>query len=148
MKTLKQTLQKLNWVTIAQVIVIMAVAILPAFVVMSTQLRDANAQGLIGSFVNSCPRETGIRCSEGTVGSVFKLILNWALAIAFLAAVVVLLYGGFIYITSAGNQETAKQGKTAVFNALIGIVIISLSFVIVQVVYRFITGSGGGAIGQ
>lgn len=123
-------------------------AFLPAFLVMTTSVKDANAQGLIGSFVNSCPRETGIRCSEGTLASVFRLIINWALAISFLAAVVYLIVGGFMYITASGNTEAAGKGKTAVMNALIGLVIISLSFVIVQVVYRFITGSGGGAVGQ
>lgn len=147
-KNLKPTLNKLNWVSIAQAIVIIAVAILPALVVLSTQIHSANAQGLINSFVNSCPRETGIRCTEGTLGAMFKLILNWGLLIAFIAAVIVLIYGGFVYITSAGNTETAGKGKQAVFNALIGLVIISFSFIIVQVVYRFITGSGGGAIGQ
>lgn len=145
---MKQKYFKINWFMLSKTLIVALFALLPSFMVMATQVSDAHAQGLISSFVNTCPRETGIRCSEGTLASVFRLVINWALGIAFLAAVVFLIYGGFTYIISAGNKDTADTGKKAVFNALIGLVIISLSFIIVQVVYRFITGSGGGAIGQ
>lgn len=140
MKNLKQTLQKLNWLNIAQFAIVMMVALAP-FVMP----HFANAQ-LINQFVNQCPADTGVRCSEGSVASIFRLIINWALAIAFIAAVVVLIYGGFRYITSAGNADSATTGKTAIINALIGIVIIVLSYIIVQIVYRFVSGQGAGGI--
>lgn len=142
-KKLKQTLQKLNWLNIAQFVVVMMVALSPVVVP-----HVAKAQ-LIQTFVNNCPADTGVRCSEGSIASIFHLIINWALAIAFIAAVIMLIYGGFRYITSAGNTETAATGKTAILNALIGIVIIVLSYIIVQIVYRFVSGSGtGGVLGQ
>lgn len=107
----------------------------------------ADAQ-LINTFVNNCPADTGVRCSEGSIASIFRLIINWALAIAFIAAVVMLIYGGFLYITSAGNTDNATKGKTAIVNALIGIVIIVLSYIIVQIVYRFVAGtSSSGVLG-
>ena len=101
---------------------------------------------LVDQFVNNCPADTGVRCSEGSIASIFRLIINWALAIAFIAAVVVLIYGGFRYITSAGNADSATTGKTAIINALIGIVIIVLSYIIVQIVYRFVSGQGSGGV--
>ncbi len=105
----------------------------------------ANAQ-LVSTFVNNCPADTGVRCSEGSIASIFRLIINWALAIAFIAAVIMLIYGGFLYITSAGNTENATKGKTAIMNALIGVVIIVLSYIIVQIVYRFVAGQGTGGV--
>jgi hypothetical protein len=139
-KNLKQTLQKLNWLNIAQIAIIMVVAFAPIIVP-----RVADAQ-LVNQFVNNCPADTGVRCSEGSIASIFRLIINWALAIAFIAAVIVLIYGGFKYITSAGNATSAGEGKTAIVNALIGIVIIVLSYIIVQIVYRFVSGQGSGGI--
>ncbi len=134
MKKLKQTLKKISWLGVAQVVfsfvLIAAPVILP---------NVANAQ-LVTQFVNNCPADTGVRCSEGSIASIFRLIINWALAIAFIAAVIILIYGGFLYITSAGNADSATKGKTAIFNALIGIVIVVLSYVIVQIVYRFVSG--------
>ncbi|MBP7843086.1 hypothetical protein KA017_03720 [Candidatus Woesebacteria bacterium] len=140
MKKLKQTLQKLNWMNIAQFAIILVVALAPVVIP-----RVADAQ-LINTFVNNCPADTGVRCSEGSIASIFRLIINWALAIAFIAAVIVLIYGGFLYITSAGNTEQATKGKTAIMNALVGVVIIVLSYIIVQIVYRFVSGSGTGGV--
>ncbi len=99
--------------------------------------------GLVDTFVNNCPADTGLRCTEGSIAAIFRLIINWALAIAFIAAVIMLIYGGFKYITSAGNTTSAGEGKTAIVNALVGIVIIVLSYIIVQIVYRFVSGSSG-----
>lgn len=140
MKTLKQTLQKINWLNIALFAIVALVALAPVIIP-----RVADAQ-LVNQFVNNCPADTGVRCSEGSIASIFRLIINWALAIAFIAAVIILIYGGFLYITSAGNTESATKGKTAIINALIGIVIIVLSYVIVQIVYRFVSGSGSGGV--
>lgn len=136
MKKLKQTLKKLNWLNIAQLAIVFMLAVAPVVVPYV-----AHAQ-LITTFVNNCPADTGVRCSEGSIASIFRLIINWALAIAFIAAVVVLIYGGFLYITSAGNTDQATKGKTAIMNALVGVVIIVLSYIIVQIVYRFVSGSG------
>jgi hypothetical protein len=142
-KTLKQTLQKLNWLNVALFAVVSMVAL--SAVVLPHR---ADAQ-LVNTFVNNCPADTGVRCSEGNIASIFRLIINWALAIAFIAAVIMLIYGGFLYITSAGNTDNATKGKTAIVNALIGIVIIVLSYIIVQIVYRFVAGNGsGGVLGQ
>ena len=138
---MKSTLKKLNWLNIVQLAVVSMLMLAP---VVLPQVAQAQ---LVKQFVNGCPADTGIRCSEGSVAAIFRLIINWALAIAFLAAVVVLIYGGFLYITSAGNTESATKGKTAITNALIGVVIIVLSYVIVQIVYRFVSGSASGVTG-
>lgn len=140
MKTLKQTLQKFNWLKIAQLAIVAMVAFSPVVV---PSVAEA---AFVDQFLNNCPADTGVRCDGGSISSIFKLIINWALAIAFIAAVIVLIYGGFLYITSAGNADNATKGKTAIINALIGIVIIVLSYVIVQIVFRFVTGTGGGGV--
>lgn len=139
-KTLKQTLKKLSWLNIALFAIASLVALAPVVV---PNVADAQ---LVNQFVNNCPADTGVRCSEGSIASIFRLIINWALAIAFIAAVVMLIYGGFKYITSAGNTDQATTGKTAIVNALIGIVIIVLSYIIVQIVYRFVAGQGTGGV--
>lgn len=69
-----------------------------------------------------------------TVSSFILSIINIALAVAGLVAVLFLIIGGFRYITSAGNEETAEQAKKIITNAIIGVVVIILSFVIVRVI--------------
>jgi len=59
-------------------------------------------------------------------------ILTWLLYFGGALAVIYLMYGGFLYITSAGDEDKAKTGRTAVVNAIIGVIIIALALVIVQ----------------
>ena len=73
-------------------------------------------------------------------------IINIALAVAGLLAVLFLIIGGFRYITSAGNEESAEQAKKIITNSIIGIVIIILSFVIVKVITNAIRGTGGSGV--
>ena len=71
-------------------------------------------------------------------------IINILLALSGLIAVLVLIIGGFRYVTSFGNEEAVDKAKHMILNAIIGIVIIILSFVIVKVVSNVaLKGSGG-----
>ena len=127
----------MTWANIA-VVAISAIMSLSPLLVPAV----AGAQaGSVGQYVTNCPQDTGIRCNGGTISEIFHTIINWAMAIAFIAAVIMLIWGGFRYITSAGNDEQAKSGRGTIVNALIGMVIIVLSYVIVQIVYKFVTGT-------
>lgn len=61
-------------------------------------------------------------------------VINILLAVAGLIAVLVLIIAGFRYVTSFGNEEAVGGAKKMIINALIGIVVIILSFVIVRVI--------------
>jgi hypothetical protein len=141
-RNLKQTLKGLTWNNMVLAAMAFVIALMPVFAIVP---KVGQAQ-LIDQFANNCPQGTGVRCNEGGLGQIFVTVINWALAIAFILAVLFLIFGGFRYILSGGNEESAKMGRQAIFNALIGIVIIVLSYVIVQIVYRFVSGTGGGGI--
>jgi hypothetical protein len=130
---LKQMLKKINWAVVAQMVVVMLLVLAPVIIpaVSHAQL-NRNFQ---------CDPSTGLRCTETSVPQIFKTIINWALGIAFGVAVIFLIIGGFRYITAGGNEESVEKGKSSVINALIGIVIIVLSYVIVNVVANLVTGN-------
>jgi len=73
-----------------------------------------------------------------TPSQILGQIISIALGIGFAIAVIMVIYGGFQYITSAGNEEKATAGRQTLIYALIGLVIILLSFVIVTAVVNFI----------
>lgn len=75
---------------------------------------------------------------ERTVSEIARTIIQWALALAAIVAVLFLIYGGFLYITSAGDQTQATKGKGTIVNAIIGLVIVVLSYMVIQVVYNFL----------
>lgn len=65
-------------------------------------------------------------------GNVLDRLINWVGIIAGIVAFFYLVYGGFIYITAAGNPESAKKGGQAIVNAIIGLVVIALAYGILQ----------------
>jgi hypothetical protein len=134
---LKLSFQKLNWINVASLLAVVAIAFAPVLVPSVAQAQQAPI---------ACPSDLGYLCTDGSVASMFRLILNWALTLAFLLAVIFLIYGGFQYIASAGNADMATKGRTTIVNAVIGIVVIVLSYTIVQIVYRFVSGGGSGGI--
>lgn len=68
----------------------------------------------------------------------FTTIVVWALSIllyvAGALAVIYLIYSGILYITAAGNPDNAKKGQQGIVNAIIGIVVIVLAYVIVAAI--------------
>lgn len=84
------------------------------------------------------PDRTIIDDGEGVEG-LAKSIIEYALYLAAIIAVLFIIYGGYQYIFSAGADDKAKAGRKTLLNALIGLVIIVLAFVMVQVVYTFLT---------
>lgn len=51
-------------------------------------------------------------------------LINWVLGILALIAVVLILIGGFKWMTSAGNEEKAEGGKKVIISAIIGLLIV------------------------
>lgn len=92
-----------------------------------------------------CGVFNGLNCTNATgPNDIIVRVINIMLGVAFLVAVLFLIYGGFQYIFSAGNEEKAESGRNTVINALIGVAIIILSYVIVQIVSRTIGSAGSG----
>ncbi len=68
-----------------------------------------------------------------------KKIIDIALYVSAIVAVIFIIIGGYYYITAGGNDEQAKNGRKTLVNALIGLTLVVLSYIIVQVAYRFLT---------
>lgn len=79
--------------------------------------------------------------SDKDPDSLVKRLIEWALYIGAVLAVIFIIIGGYFYLTSAGNDDQAKRGRRTLTYAVIGLVIIVLSWVIVQTVYNFLTNS-------
>lgn len=75
-----------------------------------------------------------------TFGNLAFLIIRALLTFVGIIAVLFIVVGGFQYITSGTNAELAEAGKKTLTNAIIGLVIVILSYVIVVVIINtFIT---------
>ncbi len=63
-------------------------------------------------------------------------IINLVLGLLALIAVIMVIYGGFIWLTAAGNEENVEKAKRIISAAVIGIVIILLAWAVVIFVAR------------
>ncbi len=68
-------------------------------------------------------------------------IVNFVLGFLGLVAMIIVIYGGFLYVTAAGQEEQTTKGKKSIMYAVIGIVIILISFALVN---TLIGGLGKG----
>jgi Type IV secretion system pilin len=133
--SLKQIVKKVNLIKILEVLLVVGITVAP-FAISHAQV------GVSSQYCNSAFQN----CNAGnTVGGLIRTVINWLLGIAFGIAILFLIIGGFFYITSAGNEETAEKGKGTALNAIIGIVIIILSYVVVNVVANLVSSAGNGS---
>ena len=62
--------------------------------------------------------------------------VNFGLGFLGLIAVIVVIYGGFMYVTAAGEEEKTTKGKQSIMYAMIGIIIILVSYALVNTVIK------------
>lgn len=73
----------------------------------------------------------------GTIETIDALAINLikgALNVLAVIGVAVIVYGGFLYVTSAGSEERVKKAKSVITYAILGTVIVIASRIIVQFV--------------
>lgn len=86
--------------------------------------------------------QTGIEFGTGTglstrdIREVIARIINVAMGLLGIVAVVIILAGGFMWMTAAGNEEKVEKAKKLIFSGIIGLAIILTSFAIAQFVIR------------
>jgi hypothetical protein len=95
----------------------------------------AQAAGSVFSSVSQS-QQSGIT----TIGGIISNIIQWLIYIAGVLAFAYLVYSGILYITAAGNPDSAKKGQQGIINAVIGIIIIALAYTILIVVRNTATG--------
>mgnify|MGYP007060687272 CR=1 FL=1 len=78
---------------------------------------------------------------ESSLRAIIVKVINYFLGFLGLVAVIMIIYGGFTYVTAAGKQEAVDSAKKTILYAIVGIVIILLSFAIVNTVVGV---AGGG----
>lgn len=72
---------------------------------------------------------------------IFANILGLVLGFAGVVLFIYLIIGGFKYITSGGNPQQAESAKNTITYAIGGLVVVVLSFFIINLVATF-TGAG------
>ncbi len=87
----------------------------------------------------------------GTLDNIFIQIINVISIIVAVAAVIMIIIGGFRYITSNGDSGAVSGAKNTILYAIIGLAIVALAQIIVRFVVQQLNaatnGTGGAAAG-
>lgn len=86
-----------------------------------------------------------VELNQGDLVSMIAKIVNTALVLVGVLALAFFIYGGFLYITAAGDTEQIEKAKKILIYAVIGIVVIGLAYSVVQFVINAFTGSGSSS---
>lgn len=111
------------------VIVVGLVAAQPAFAQLPT-LVPAACQGTASLS----------ECGLNQVVQVFINVAQFIFGISGSAALLMFIYGGFLWLTSAGKAEQVKEGQAVISGAVIGLIIIFGAYVGVQFLIGAIRG--------
>ncbi|PJA45624.1 hypothetical protein CO174_02140 [Candidatus Uhrbacteria bacterium CG_4_9_14_3_um_filter_50_9] len=84
--------------------------------------------------------------SSGDLTTTIGGIIRVALGFLGVIAVVIILLGGFKWMTAGGNDEKVKDAKKLIFSGIIGLVIVLSAYAIASfVIDSIITATGGGS---
>jgi len=78
---------------------------------------------------------------EGSLRNLVLRMVNYFLTFLGVIAVIMIIYGGVTYVTAAGKDEAVGNAKKIIMYALIGIIIVLLSFAVVNTVLGAGTGT-------
>ncbi len=111
--------------------------------------------GAIGLFPSSVLAQVNLATNLGTTfglgtadlySTVIKIV-QYVLGLLGLIALIIIGYGGFIWLTAGGNEERVRKAKRIITQAVIGLAIILLAWAIVLFVMQAINNAtqGGSA---
>lgn len=67
-------------------------------------------------------------------------VINWLLGISSAVAILFLVIGGIIYVTSTGDEQRVEQAKKTINYAIIGLFIVIISYAVVFTLNNIIFG--------
>jgi len=71
-------------------------------------------------------------------------VIQWVLGILALVAVVMIIYGGILWMTAAGNEEKIAKAKKVISAAVIGLIIVLMAWAIVI----FVAGTTANVVSE
>ncbi|MCF7905828.1 pilin [Candidatus Gracilibacteria bacterium] len=115
-------------------------SLLAVFGVLTFDSGSTASAALIGPADNP-PNIEDSTVWSGSARQAIREIVNYFLFFLGLIATIMVIYGGFLYITSGGDDSGAEKGKKILIYAAIGIVVILISYALVNTLIG--AGMGG-----
>ncbi|MFH1565459.1 MAG: hypothetical protein ABIC82_06530 [bacterium] len=91
--------------------------------------------------------KTNTEANDKSLATYIGKVISYALSMLGVIFLVLLVYGGFIWMLARGDSEEVKKSKDIIINAAIGIIIVLISYaityyVVANLTSTTVTGSG------
>jgi hypothetical protein len=87
------------------------------------------------------PNPLGTGVNAETVPGLINRVIIAILGIVGALALLMFVWGGLLWMTSAGNSEQVKKGRDTLVWAAIGLLIIFASYTLVTTIFKSLTGA-------
>jgi len=116
---------------------IIIIGILAVFVASIISPTFVSADGLVPE---NCQRGSEQSCGIGYLKTLALNIINALLGFAGIISVAFFVWGGLRMMMSGGNPQIIQDGKSTMFNALFGLVIVGATWITLNLVVSALTG--------
>lgn len=96
--------------------------------------------GLTVSDGSTCQAASGQADATNKVNGIITTVINIFSLIVGIVAVIMIVFGGFKYITSGGDSGNISGAKNTILYAIIGLVVVAFAQFIVQFVLNKVNG--------
>ncbi|HTE22566.1 MAG TPA: pilin [Candidatus Limnocylindria bacterium] len=103
----------------------------------------SGAEELQFGTTGTCSDTTG---AEDTVNSLVGTVINIFSVVVGIIAVIMIIYGGFKYITSGGDSGNIGSAKNTILFAIVGLIIVAMAQIVVRFVLSRAVGDGETAV--
>ena len=103
-------------------------------------LQHAAAQNTI----NIAPPDQAVPAASAD--AIVRFVFNLLIIVALLISLIFLIYGGIKWITSGGDKTAVESARNTVVAAIVGLVIVLLTWVIINFVLQLLGLGGLGVI--
>ena len=88
------------------------------------------AAGQVNAFQNQVPNEStyNLNFFATTAGKVIGAVLAFV-GVLFL---ILVIYGGILWMTAAGNEQTITKARTLIINSIVGLIIVLAAYALVS----------------
>ncbi len=107
--------------------------------VPSGRVEDSGRGGLV-----QCGNKVNDPCTVEDIFNVFIIATNLLIGLVGLITIYAVFSAGFTMVTSSGNTEKTTAGKKQLTNALIGMLLVLLAFMLVNVIIYGLAGAKTG----
>ncbi|MEY4744629.1 MAG: Type secretion system pilin [Candidatus Parcubacteria bacterium] len=94
-----------------------------------------------GTGLTATAGAAGLGAADVDLPSIIGRFIGGLMALLGVVFVLLLVYGGFIWMTAQGSEEKIKKAKGVITSAVIGLVVVFASYAIAQAVIEVLSSS-------